>query len=114
MDLVDRIRQAVTAVPGVADLHAGAHGEVATYGVGRRVNGVRIRDTEIQVHIVTRWGAPVLAVADAVRLAVLAVAGTPGTQVDIVVQDVAAPTDAAASPKGDTASSAMSTPRSTP
>lgn len=84
-DLADAIAAAVLAVPGVVDLHTGTFGEVATYLPGRRVNGVRVRGDGIEVHLVLRFGAPVLDTAEAVRHAVQAL--TPGP-VDVAVQDV--------------------------
>ena len=73
------------AVPGVAGLHDGAFGEVATYLPGRRIDGVRLRPDHCEVHLVLVWGAPVLATADAVRVAVSSITGS---RVDITVQDV--------------------------
>ena len=40
---VDAIARAVTDVEGVADLHGGVLGEVATYLPGRRVPGIRLQ-----------------------------------------------------------------------
>ncbi len=82
------MRAAVLAVPGVADMHAGSFGEVATYLPGRRVVGVRMRTDVTEVDVVVDWGADVLATADAVRAAVQAVNGP---TVTVVIQDVAAP-----------------------
>jgi len=82
------VRAAVLAVPGVADMHAGSFGEVATYLPGRRVVGVRMRTDVTEVDVVVDWGADVLATADAVRAAVQAVNGP---TVTVVIQDVAAP-----------------------
>lgn len=84
-DLADAVAAAVLAVPGVVDLHTGTFGEVATYLPRRRVNGVRVRGEGIEVHVVLRFGMPVLATAEAVRHAVQAL--TPGS-VDVTVQDV--------------------------
>ena len=86
--MADRVRAAVLAVPGVADMHAGSFGEVATYLPGRRVVGVRMRTDVTEVDVVVDWGADVLATADAVRAAVQAVNGP---TVTVVIQDVAAP-----------------------
>lgn len=84
-DLADEIAAAVLAVPGVAGLHAGTFGEVATYLPGRRVTGVRVRPDVTEVHVVLSWGAPVLPTADAIRAAVAPLAAT---RVDVTVQDV--------------------------
>ena len=51
-DLADRVAAAVRNVPGVADLHTGAFGEVATHLPGRRVGGVQIRADHCAVHVV--------------------------------------------------------------
>lgn len=82
----DQVAAAVLAVPGVARLHPGMFGEVATYLPGRRVHGVQIRRDSAQVHIVCDWGADIPATADAVRSAVQLIVGTP---VDVTVQDLA-------------------------
>jgi len=86
--LADRVAAAVTAVPAVAAMHPGRFGEVATYLPGRRVTGVQVRDDEVEVDVVVRWGVNLPATADAVRTAVARVAQRP---VYVVIQDVAAP-----------------------
>ncbi len=87
-DLADRVAAAVLAVPGVAGLHTGTFGEVATYLPGRRVEGVRLRPDRAEVHLVLAWGAAVEPTAAAVRRVASAVAGT---VVDVSVEDVADP-----------------------
>ena len=87
-DLADRVAAAVLGVPGVARLHTGVFGEVATYLPGRRVDGVRLRPDRAEVHLVLAWGAPVEPTAAAVRQVAAAIAGT---VVDVSVQDVADP-----------------------
>lgn len=83
------IAAAVRAVPGVADLYGGLFGEVATHLAGQRVPGVRLDERDnVEVHIVTQWGAPVPATAYAVRRTVARL--TPGA-VHVVVADVASP-----------------------
>lgn len=84
-DLADRVAAAVRAVAGVADLHTGAFGEVATHLPGRRVGGVQIRTDHCAVHVVLYWGAPVLATADRVRAVVTPLVGT---RVDVTIEDV--------------------------
>lgn len=84
-DLADRVAAAVRAVPGVADLHTGAFGEVATYLPGRRVEGVQIRTDLCAVHVALYWGVPVLETADRVRTAVWPLVGT---RVDVTIEDV--------------------------
>ncbi|MCK0517427.1 Asp23/Gls24 family envelope stress response protein [Williamsia sp. DF01-3] len=83
---VDQIAAVVTAVPGVAGLHAGMFGEVATYLPGRRVPGVRIADAgAIDVHVSVRIGAPIRDTAAAIRRAVSAVHDG---AVNVTVEDV--------------------------
>ena len=84
-ELADTVAAAVAAVPGVAGLHPGPHGEVASYLPGRRVPGVRLRPDRCEVHVSLVWGAPVPRTADAVRAAVQRLTGTP---VDVTVEDV--------------------------
>lgn len=86
--LADGVREAVLLVDGVASTHTGTFGEVATYLPGRRVDGVRLRPDRAEVHVVLRWGAPVGPTADAIRAVTTAMTGT---QVDVVIHDVAAP-----------------------
>ncbi|WP_134767931.1 hypothetical protein [Nocardioides sp. 1609] len=88
-DPADRVAAAVLAVPGVHGLHAGVHGEVATYLPGRRVNGVRVRGPGWDVHVVLAWAAPVADTAELVRRSVRGLVGGP---VDVTVEDVAPPT----------------------
>lgn len=84
----DLVAAAVLEVPGVAGLHGGVLGEVATYLPGRRVPGVRLGDGATDVHVVLGWGAPIAATTDAVRGAVRAL--VPGA-VHVTVEDVAGP-----------------------
>lgn len=93
--VADRVHAAVLALPGVSDLYPGSFGEVATYGAGRRVVGVRVRPARAEVHVVAAWDAPVLETADEVRRTVEPITGTP---VDVYVDDVAAPPETTASP----------------
>ncbi len=84
-DLADRVAAAVRDVAGVAGLHTGAFGEVATHLRGRRVEGVQIRADHCAVHVVLYWGVPVLEAADRVRSAVWPLVGT---RVDVTIEDV--------------------------
>jgi uncharacterized alkaline shock family protein YloU len=90
----DVIARAVTATPGVAGLDGGVYGAIATYLPGRRLTGVRVGGPgePVEVGIVVTYGRPIPDVVDAVRRAVLAVAG-PGTEVDITVGDIATGAD---------------------
>lgn len=84
-DAAEAVAAAVLAVPGVAGLHGGPFGTVATYLPGRSVTGVRLGDDLAEVHVVLYWGAAVLATAGRVRQVVEELAGTP---VDVSVEDV--------------------------
>lgn len=90
----DRLAEIVLAQPGVAGLHRGQFGEVATYLPGRRVTGIRIGDVRVEIHLVVTTAQSVWEVADAVRLAVLPEVG--GRAVDVVIGDVATPAELAA------------------
>ena len=94
-DLADAVAAAVRAVPGVAALHTGSFGEVATYLPGRRVPGIRLLEDRTEVHVVLTWGVPVLATADAVRAAVRPLVHT---TVDVTVEDVVDPQAGAPGP----------------
>jgi len=84
-DQADRVAAAVRAVAGVAGLHTGAFGEVATHLRGRRVEGVQIRADHCAVHVVLYWGVPVLEAAERVRSTVSPLVGT---RVDVTIEDV--------------------------
>ena len=92
--LVDRIGEAVLAVPGVTGLSGGPFGVAATYLPGRRVVGIRQRDDRTEVHVTVGSGRPVRQVADDVRRAVRSVVDLP---VHVTGEDVTpdAPTEAA-------------------
>lgn len=83
----DTVADLVRAVPGVAALHPGMFGEVATLLPGRRVIGVRLTDDAIAVHVVLTPDVPVRETAAQVRAAVAAV--HPGVAVDVTVEDLA-------------------------
>lgn len=83
----DTVASIARAVPGVAGLHPGMFGEVATYLPGRRVTGVRITDERVDLHITVSADAPIRRTAAAVREAVAA--ALPGLAVDVTVEDVA-------------------------
>ncbi len=110
---VDAVAAAVTSCSSVAHLMGGGiGGQVATYLPGRRVEGVRVTDDALEVHIATRWDVPIPAAAAEVRAALLPLAG--GRPVTVAVEDIdepqaaipaitggapfAMPTSAAASP----------------
>jgi hypothetical protein len=82
-----RVALAALSLPCVARLYGGPHGEIATYYPGGRVEGVRVDDSRVEVHIVVRVdiASPVEA-AEQVR-AVVAPLVAP-REVDLVIEDV--------------------------
>lgn len=84
-ELADLVATAVVSVPGVAGLHTGSFGEVATYLPGRRVNGVRLREDATEVHVTLVYGTPVLETAEKVRTAVASLVPTP---VEVTIEDI--------------------------
>lgn len=93
----DAVARAVLAVNGVAALHDGMFGEVATYLPGRRLAGVRLLDPGADVHVSVYYDAPIRGTAAAIRDRVAALVGTP---VNVTVEDIVAPGEvpAAAAP----------------
>lgn len=84
-EVVDRIGEAVLAVPGVTGLHGGPLGVAATYLPGRRVVGIRRREDHVEVHVAVSGSRPVRQVAEDVRRAVRTVVDQP---VHVTVEDV--------------------------
>ena len=84
------IADAVSACPGVSALSRGPYGTVATYLPGGYVGGVAVRDDEVEVHVVARYGPPVPETAAQVRAAATPLAG--GRAVTVVVDDIDAGT----------------------
>ena len=83
----DAVAASVLQVPQVHDLGGGVGGEVATYLPGRRVQGVRITDDRVEIHIEIKPDRPAPAIAaptcgPAVRL----LAGD--RDVDVYVDDI--------------------------
>ncbi|MFJ7213494.1 hypothetical protein [Amycolatopsis sp. NPDC098790] len=79
-----RIAAAVLAVPGVAGLHGGRFGEIATLVPPRRVVGVRVRDDDITIALTARYPLVAADVAAQVRAA----AGVRGRPVHVVIADL--------------------------
>lgn len=87
---------AALEVPDVLDLHGGEVGEIATYGGGARVKGVRVHDRpnhRIRLHLIVRFGARLDDLAEAVRARVGDALNTSapdfaGATIDIHVADV--------------------------
>ncbi|WP_410586226.1 hypothetical protein [Amycolatopsis sp. lyj-23] len=79
-----RIAAAVLAVPGVAGLHGGRFGEVATLGPARRVAGVRVREEDVTIAVTARFPVVAAELAAAVRAA----AGVRGRAVHVILADL--------------------------
>lgn len=87
------VANVVLATDGVAGLHGGMFGEVATYLPGRRQIGIKLLDPGAEIHLTLHTGAPIGATAAIVRDRVVPLVGSP---VNVTVEDlVDAPTDAA-------------------
>ncbi len=89
---VDRVAEAVLAVPGVADLSGGVMGEVGTYLPGRRVAGVRLRENSTDIHVTVEYGRDVRRVAHMIRHTVGQLTGTP--TVNVTIADLRTPDEA--------------------
>jgi len=87
----ERIRVAVLACPDVADLSAGAFGEIRSYLPGRSVPGVRVDDDAVEVHIVARLGPPLQAIAAQIDDALAPILA--GRELRVTVEDVTIPAD---------------------
>ncbi len=96
-ELADQVAAAVLAVRGVTGLHGGMFGETATYLPGRRVPGVRLTENVADIHLSLTYGGPVFATAQQVRTAVAALVPGP---VNVTVEDVTSPADAATTTRG--------------
>lgn len=88
LELADSVAEAVLSVSGVAALHAGEFGEVATYLPGRKVVGVRIDAERCDIHISAEYPCDVNGVASGVRAAVSPL--VPVT-VAVTVEDIVVP-----------------------
>ncbi|MGQ7294918.1 hypothetical protein [Quadrisphaera sp. KR29] len=92
LEPADVVATAVLAVPGVAALHGGPLGGVATFLPGRRVAGVALREDGTSVHLVLETTADVRATAEAVHRAVEALGpAVAPPPVHVHVEDLAAP-----------------------
>ncbi len=63
----DTVAALVGSCPAVAGLSGGPFGAAATYLPGRKVPGVQITPTAVEVHVVARNGVPVPVLASQVR-----------------------------------------------
>lgn len=84
-EIADTVAEAVTAVPGVASLHAGMFGEVGTYLPGRRVVGVRVTELSTDIHVCIFADAAVRETALRIRQAISGLVSGP---VNVTVEDV--------------------------
>ena len=111
---VDAVAAAVAACPSVAHLAGGGlTGQVATYLPGRRVEGVRVTEDAIEVHLATRWDVPIPQAAAEVRAAVAPLAG--GRPITVAVDDIddpqaAIPATTGGSPIGTTGTTSVAMP----
>jgi len=85
-ETADAVAALVLAIPGVAGLHPGRFGEVATYLPGRRVTGVKLSDDRVEVHVVVEFDAPIRAVASQIQTLVGAAVPAP---VEVFIEDLA-------------------------
>ncbi|WP_430333805.1 hypothetical protein [Rhodococcus sp. ACT016] len=97
LSTAERAAAAALAVPGVAGLHGGEFGTVATYLPGRRVTGIRIDDDACAVHVTARYPADLFATAERVRAVVREVVDVP---VDVTIEDVIENPDSTADQTG--------------
>jgi uncharacterized alkaline shock family protein YloU len=89
-DQVGRLADAVAAaVRGCSAVARLAVGPVATYLPGRLIRGVAVRDGEVRVAVVARYGPPLPQVAADVRGAVRRV--DPGLRVEVMIEDIDLP-----------------------
>lgn len=86
---LEAVAAAALGSPLIAGLWGGRVEEIATYGPGRRLLGVREVDGTVEIHVVARWGTPLPEVADVVRAAVASHAG--GLPVVVFVDDIQVP-----------------------
>lgn len=90
---VDAVAAAVRSCPAVDDLDGGPLEGVATYLPGRRVAGIRISDSRVEVHVRGVWSVPVAEVARQIRSVLAGLTG--GRVIDVVLSDIADPAQAA-------------------
>ena len=96
---VEAVATAVRGCPAVDDLDGGRLGGVATYLPGRRVPGIRIDETRIEVHVRGLWNQPASLIAQQIRTALATLSG--GKVIDVVLTDIAAPPTATPSAPAD-------------
>ncbi|WP_072805593.1 hypothetical protein [Rhodococcoides yunnanense] len=87
VEIADTVAAITLSVAGVAGLHGGEFGEVATYLPGRKVVGVRIDSQYCDIHISADYPSDVNGVARGVLAAVAPHVPVP---VSVTVEDVIA------------------------
>jgi hypothetical protein len=90
VDALRRVAENVDRAPSVARRTSGALGTAAAYLPGERIDGIRVRDDRLEVHVVMRWGTTVDAVEREV-VAAVAGGGWDPDRVDVVIDDIEAP-----------------------
>ncbi|MGK3206059.1 hypothetical protein [Amycolatopsis sp. MEPSY49] len=80
-----RIAAAVRALPGVAGLHGGRFGEIATLDPPRRIEGVRVRENDVTIAVTAHVPMVAAELAAAVRAAV----AVTGRAVHVILADLA-------------------------
>ena len=90
------VARVVAACPDVAGLSGGVFGEAATYLPGDRVVGVREDAGGVEVRIVAYWGRPLPQIAEQVRKAVRAYAGS--APVAVAIDDIETPAEPGRTP----------------
>ena len=72
LEAAEAIVSDVTSVTGVAGMHSGQFGEVALLYPGTRVQGLRVKDSRLEVHLVCDYaaGEDLYRVAEKVRAVV--------------------------------------------
>lgn len=90
-DDAESVAATVRALPGVAGLYTGGIAPLATYLPGKRVLGVRMDESSVQVSVVVEAGTSALSAAGQVRAALADAAA--GRRIDVHVGDVRLPGD---------------------
>ncbi|MFI0404656.1 hypothetical protein [Actinomadura sp. 3N508] len=86
-DLADQVAEAAMTCPDVHALTAGPHARVATYRAGLPLAGVAVREDEIEIGVVVRYGRPLPEIAEDVRRLVRPLADR--RTIDVLIADLA-------------------------
>lgn len=72
LEVAEDLVTEITSVAGVSDMHSGQFGEVALLYPGTKVQGLRVRDSRLEVHLVCDYaaGEDLYRVAEKVRAVV--------------------------------------------